>query len=387
MKKGSRVNNILIVYYSLTGRGREIAGILERDLEESGAGVSVVALEPDPPFETPVKFLMTLAMTAYAGLGRRRKVKPLPPAVYEEGYDLLVLIGPSWGFHPAPPMTCFAAEVLPDITMSPGARAVAVITCRCYWRRHLKLLREYLARSGLKIAAYLALEHQGREPLRFLAITARLGGKEPPLNGMLGGLYPPFGFSGEQVEKVHDLAARMVENRMEGGSRVCGRKERRLYKNQTYLIPAREKVAIFARRLTIIPYFILRYWLRGLIPTDMEEPGDVMRKYIRDHEAEMILDRLGVEERDATAAMKALTYMHNLTTKGEITEMTPGRCVRRESYCPGARFLTPEFCKNILSGPAFRGLCEAINPELEHIHTTYLSGGDEVCELIFELNK
>jgi hypothetical protein len=248
-------------------------------------------------------------------------------------------------------------------------------------------LREYLARSGSKVAGCLALEHQGREPLRFLTITARLGEKEPPVKGLLGRFYPPFGFSGEQLEKVHDLASRIVENRIEGGERASCGKERRLYMNQTYLIPAQEKISIFARRLIIIPYLILRYWLRGLIPTDMEEPGDVMRKYIRDYETEMILERLGVEERDATAAMKVLTYMHNLTTRGEITEMTPGRCARRESYCPGAKFLTPGFCRDILSGPAFRGLCEAVNPELEHIHTTYLSGGDDVCELIFELNK
>jgi hypothetical protein len=334
-----------------------------------------------------VKFFRTLVMTAHCGLGIGRKVKPLPPAVYEDHYDLVVLIGPSWGFHSAPPMTYFAKKVLPGIGLSPGAKAVVVITCRCYWRRNLKILREYLARSGLKVAGYLALEHQGREPLRFLTVTARLGEKEPPLKGLLGWYYPPFGFSGEQVEEIRDLASRMVENRIEEGSKAGGGKERRLYGNQTYLIPAREKISIFARRLTVIPYLTLRYWLRGFIPTDMKEPGDIMHKYIRDYEAEMILDRLGVEERDATAAMKALTYMHNLTTKGEITEMTPERCTRREIYCPGAKFLTPEFCRDVLSGPAFRGLCEAINPDLEHIHTTYLSGGDDVCELIFELNQ
>ncbi|MBN2027174.1 MAG: hypothetical protein JW854_10500 [Actinobacteria bacterium] len=377
----------LVVYYSLTGRGEEIAGILEGELRESGMEVTAVALEPDPPFALPVKFLKTLMLTAYGGMGMGRKLKSLPPEVYEDEYDTVVLIGPSWGFHPAPPMTYFAREILPGIRLSATAKTVVVITCRRYWRRHLKLLREYLARSGLKVSGYLALEHQGREPLRFLAITARLAQKEPPLRRQLGRLYPPFGLSEEQVGCIHALASGMTEGNIGRSVRASGGKERRLYDNQAYLISTQEKMTLLARRLATIPYLILRYWLRGLIPTDMKEPGDIMRKYIRDYEAEIILERLGVVERDAAAAMKALTYMHNLTTKGEITEMTSHRCVRRESHCPAAGFLTQGFCRDILSGPAFRGLCEAINPDLEHIHTTYLSGGDDVCELIFEMRR
>ncbi|MDY6795449.1 MAG: hypothetical protein SWK76_09265 [Actinomycetota bacterium] len=65
--------------------------------------------------------------------------------------------------------------------------------------------------------------------------------------------------------------------------------------------------------------------------------------------------------------------------------MSPHRCVREERCSPGARFLSPGFCRDSVSGPAFQGLCKAINPDLVHSHTTCLSGGDDTCELIFEL--
>ena len=162
--------------------------------------------------------------------------------------------------------------------------------------------------------------------------------------------------------------------------------ERDLLKNSCYVIPMRERVSMFARRIILIPYLILRYKMRRFIPTDMENPGDVVRKYIRDYEAEKVLRALGIEERDAAAAVKASTYMHNLTHPlGEITEMTPHRSMRVEKYCPFARHLSPDTCKNLISGPAFRGLCEAINPNLVHTHTKYLSGGDDCCDLAFEL--
>lgn len=161
--------------------------------------------------------------------------------------------------------------------------------------------------------------------------------------------------------------------------------ERALLRNACYVIPMREKLRMHARRFVLIPYLILRYWMRRFIPTDMEIPGDVVRKYVRDYEAEKVLRALGIEERDAAAAVKAATYMHNLTHPiGEITEMTPRRSERVEKHCPYARFLSPARCRDLISGPAFRGLCEAIHPNLVHTHTTYLSGGEDACDLAFE---
>ena len=165
-------------------------------------------------------------------------------------------------------------------------------------------------------------------------------------------------------------------------------KERGLLKNSCYVIPMREKLNVHMRRFVLIPYLSLRYLLRKFITTDMEYSGDVVRKYVRDYEAKRTLRALGIEERDATAAIKALTYMHNLTHPlGEITEMTPQRSKRVEKHCPFARFLSPAKCKDLISGPAFKGLCEAIHPNLIHMHTNYLSGGDDCCELAFELRE
>lgn len=164
--------------------------------------------------------------------------------------------------------------------------------------------------------------------------------------------------------------------------------ERVLLRNSCYVIPVRERLSVHMRRLALIPYLFLRYAMRRVIPTDMECSGDVVRKYVRDYEAERILRVLGIKEKDATTAVRAATYMHNLTHPvGEITELTPRRSVRIEKHCPFAGLLSPDKCRDLISGPAFRGLCEAIHPNLIHSHTKYLSGGDDVCDLIFELKE
>jgi hypothetical protein len=164
--------------------------------------------------------------------------------------------------------------------------------------------------------------------------------------------------------------------------------ERGLLRNSCYVITMREKLRLHTRRFVLIPYLILRYRLRKYIPTEMKDPGDVVRTYVRDYEARTILESLGIRERDATAAVKVATYMHNLTHPiGEITQMTPQRSERVEKHCPFARLFSPAQCRDLISGPAFRGLCEAIHPKLVHTHTTYLSGGDAACDLGFELRE
>lgn len=164
--------------------------------------------------------------------------------------------------------------------------------------------------------------------------------------------------------------------------------ERALLRNSCYVIPLRERSSHHLRRVALISYSIVRYRMKRFIKTDMTCPGDIVYKYVRDYEAGKILELLGIKERDATAAIKAVTYMHNLTHPlGEITEMTPERSVRVEKHCPFAKFLSPEICRNIVSGPAFKGLCEAINPKLVHTHTNYLSGGDEICDLVFQMKE
>lgn len=164
--------------------------------------------------------------------------------------------------------------------------------------------------------------------------------------------------------------------------------ERPLLRNACYVIPLRERLAIHLRRFVLLPYLYLRYRLRRVLPTQLREPGDIVRTYMRDHEAPRILRTLCIRDRDATAAVKVATYLHNLTHPlGDITEMSAERSVRIERHCPYARFLRPEICKNLVSGPAFRGLCEAIHPDLVHIHTRYLSAGDDCCDLTFEMKR
>ncbi len=164
--------------------------------------------------------------------------------------------------------------------------------------------------------------------------------------------------------------------------------ERPLMRRDYYDVPFSERFFFYGRRLLLLPYLHLLHKLRKVVGSDMENRPDVFVKYFRDYELKRIIDKLGIGENDAIAAVKVLTYIHTLSgVRGEITEMTPRRSVRIEKHCPAAKYLTRKFCRDTLSFPTFCALSRAINPKLVHTHESFLSGGDDTCELVFELKE
>ncbi|MCX7710980.1 MAG: hypothetical protein N2484_14170 [Clostridia bacterium] len=164
--------------------------------------------------------------------------------------------------------------------------------------------------------------------------------------------------------------------------------ERPLIKRHYYKIPLNEKFYIFSKRATILVYYLIRFKLRKIIPSEFKKETDVYQKYFPLHELNYVKRKLGIEKDDAMAAVKLLTYFHTLTgVIGQIIEMTPERAVRIESYCPAYNKFSKEFCSEVMSYPVFCSICRVLNPRITHTHETYLSGGDDTCKLVFELEK
>ncbi len=101
-----------------------------------------------------------------------------------------------------------------------------------------------------------------------------------------------------------------------------------------------------------------------------------------------LLKQLNIEERDAIAAVKVLSYLHAVTgTSGEVVEATPNRAVRIERHCPCSEFWDFEFCNRVTSVPAMEGICAAINPKLAFSHPKFITRGDDYCEIVFEMKE
>lgn len=156
----------------------------------------------------------------------------------------------------------------------------------------------------------------------------------------------------------------------------------RFMKKGSYDIPLIERLYFWGQRLLVIPCLLAMYAFGRY-----ESITEVFIIYFRDYELKKIMRLLNVEQADAEAAIKVLTYIHSLSgVKGEIIEMSPFRCVRIERSCPAARFVSRRFCEQVMSYPTFTALGRAISPALIHSHPSFLSGGDKTCTLVFEMS-
>ena len=90
---------------------------------------------------------------------------------------------------------------------------------------------------------------------------------------------------------------------------------------------------------------------------------------------------------DARGAAQLLTLLHTLGgVQGEVVESNPERSVRRERKCPFQDVWTPDMCHQF-SPAIMEVICQVVDPGLTSHHTSYLSGGDPTCDIVFEMAK
>ena len=97
-----------------------------------------------------------------------------------------------------------------------------------------------------------------------------------------------------------------------------------------------------------------------------------------------IIEKLGIKEKDASAAMKVLTFAHR--DLGEVVEDTPKKAARHERYCTHWQKWGTRGCC-LISNSSCRGMCDAVNPDLVVKHEKLISEGDEYCRIVFELEE
>lgn len=164
------------------------------------------------------------------------------------------------------------------------------------------------------------------------------------------------------------------------------KKKSELIHKTYYSIPLNEKLKIYTMRVFVLGSLFIRLKLKKIIPFRFNLATEVFQYYFPKYELPYMKKKLSITSDDTTAAVKIATYFHTLTgVTGHIEEMSPDKSVRVEYKCPLQNKVSQDFCCSVLSLPVFTALCGELNENIEHRHTKYLSGGDSVCKLVFEM--
>lgn len=191
---------VLFICYSLSGQTSSILARLATGMEEEGVVVTTERLRPITPIRFPLGTIRaTLAMMLITFFRNHVPIAPLSEKSQEK-YDLIILAGPTWSYHPSGPILSLfnlaGQNLFKDQTVLP------VISCRGYWRMHWLGLRHLLVKSKAQVPNKIVFSHPSKEPWRTVGVFLKIAGKNPERSRLMGKVYRKYGHTSDQHEEA-----------------------------------------------------------------------------------------------------------------------------------------------------------------------------------------
>jgi hypothetical protein len=210
-----RKKKVLFLCYSLSGQTSGLLARLRAGMEEEGLEVHTERLRPIKPIRFPLGTVRTtIAMMVITFFRTRVPIAPLSEKTYEE-FDLIIVAGPTWSYHPSGPiLSLFKFEGRRLFKNKP---VLPVISCRGYWRMHWYGLRHLLKKYKARVTNCIVFSHPTKEPWRTVGVFLKLAGKNPERSKSLGKFYPKYGHSIDQHEEAlrfgHMIGEALINNK------------------------------------------------------------------------------------------------------------------------------------------------------------------------------
>ena len=193
----TKAKRVLIICYSYSGQTSGLLRKLAEGLERREMDVSIEKLSPNNTLQFPFGSIpTTLAMMLITFFRKRIPIAELSVKCSHE-YDLIILAGPTWSYHPSGPvLSLFDRD---GNRLFQGRTVIPLISCRGYWRAHWYGLRQKLRQCGATIPNLIVFTHPSREPWRTLGVFLKLAGKNPEQSRLMKKVYPKYGHGKNQL--------------------------------------------------------------------------------------------------------------------------------------------------------------------------------------------
>jgi hypothetical protein len=146
--------NILVLYYSQSGQLRHILDNILMDIKDK-ANIDFVAIEPQVAYPLPWKpyvFFDTMPETVQH---IPIPLKPLPEAIKQKHYDLVIFGYQSWFLNPSLPISSFLQGS--DAEILRGKNVVTVIGCRNMWLHGQETVKYYFKNRDARLVGNIVL--------------------------------------------------------------------------------------------------------------------------------------------------------------------------------------------------------------------------------------
>lgn len=189
---------VLIVYFSLSSQTRNLLHGLSKGLGEYDIDVEWQQVKTKESLAFPFgSVAATLKMMITTLFRKRVAIEPLTEDCFYP-WDIIVLAGPTWSYHPSGPILSLldrdGEKLFKERTVLP------FISCRGYWRMHNWGLRALLKKKGARVLRPIVFTHPVAEPWRTIGVFLKLAGKMPESGrSWFHHFYPKYGHSKKQV--------------------------------------------------------------------------------------------------------------------------------------------------------------------------------------------
>ncbi len=189
---------VLIVFFSLSSQTRNLLQGLSKGLGEYDIDVEWQQLKPVEEVPFPLgSYFATIKMMVVTLFRKRMPIEQLPPECFSP-WDLIVLAGPTWSYHPSGPVLSLldrdGEKLFKERTVLP------FISCRGYWRMHNLGLKLLLYKKGARVLKPVVFTHPVVEPWRTIGVFLKLAGKMPESGkSWFHHFYPKYGHNRRQV--------------------------------------------------------------------------------------------------------------------------------------------------------------------------------------------
>lgn len=205
---------ILIICYSLSGQTSNLLARLANGLESAGVAVTIERLRPVKPLRFPFGSIRaTVVMMMLTFFRKRIPIAPLSDKC-KGRYDLMILAGPTWSYHPSGPVLALFDR--DGSSLFANQAVIPLISCRGYWRMHWFGLRALLNKNGASVANRIVFTHPSKEPWRTLGVFLKLAGRSPERSQFIGRYYPRYGHAKKQLEEACRFGAMLGQALSEG---------------------------------------------------------------------------------------------------------------------------------------------------------------------------
>lgn len=215
MVSPDKKKRVLVPYFSYSSQTNNLIQAMCRGMEKYEVEVVRERLRPVDKLRFPIGTIRgTFRMMLITFFRKRYAIKPISDHCFDD-YDLVILAGPTWSYHPSGPvLSLFDRD---GKRLFDNKLVLPLISCRGYWRFHWWGLKRLLNKSGATVVNLIVFSHPNPEPWRTIGVFMKLAGRNPEKNSWFAGQYRKYGHTKKQMQEAKQFGKMIGKELTQGG--------------------------------------------------------------------------------------------------------------------------------------------------------------------------